>query len=81
MLYGKSALLFYQFMKITIKPEKQLIAEFFTNIGVAWFSAGIIGVFINQKHSLYETGFSVFWGLLFSLAFLFFGVQLIKKKL
>lgn len=66
--------------RISIK-EKQLVAEFFSNIGVAWFAAGVIGIFIGQKRSLYEIMFSIFWGLLFSSLFLFIGVKLIRRKL
>ena len=68
-------------MKNIVIKEKQLVAEFFSNIAVAWFAAGIIGIFIGQKRSLYEIVFSILWGLLFSSLFLFIGVKLIKKKL
>lgn len=67
-------------MKKIIQGEKQLVAEFFSNIGVAWFSASVIGVFVGQKKNFSEILFSTAFGLIFSILFLFFGVKLIGKK-
>lgn len=68
-------------MKNKIQGERQLVAEFFSNIGVAWFSASVIGVLVGQKRNLNEIFFSILFGLIFSILFLFFGVKLINKKL
>jgi len=68
-------------MKNKVQSEKQLVAEFFSNIGVAWFSASVIGVLVGQKRNLDEIFFSILFGLIFSSLFLFFGVKLIHKKL
>jgi hypothetical protein len=68
-------------MKNKVQSEKQLVAEFFSNIGVAWFSASVIGVFVGQKKNFSEILFSTVFGLIFSILFLFFGVKLISKKI
>ncbi len=58
-------------MKSKIQREKQLVAEFFSNIGVAWFTAEVIGVFVGQKRNFFEMLFSILFGLVFSSLFLF----------
>ena len=66
-------------MRRKVKDARYLVAEFFSNIGVAWFTSGVIGIIIGQKHGLYEIIFSIMWGLLFSFIFLSVGVKLINK--
>lgn len=63
--------------KISI-GQKQLIAEFLSNIGVTWFAAGVIGVFLGGAKNLLEIFFSVSWGLLFSLLFISTGFYLLR---
>lgn len=64
-----------------IKPEYQLVAEFFSNIAVAWFTAGVIGVFISKKTSIFSYFYSIGWGLFFSFIFLLIAVKLIKNQI
>ncbi|KKQ25043.1 MAG: hypothetical protein US40_C0004G0081 [Candidatus Roizmanbacteria bacterium GW2011_GWC2_37_13] len=66
-------------MSSFIKTERQLVAEFFSNIGVAWFTAGVIGVFIDQRRNINEIFYSIIWGIFFSSIFLLVGVKLIKR--
>lgn len=63
--------------KISAK-QKQLIAEFLTNIGVAWFAGGVIGVFIGKPESIFTIIGSFSWGIVLSLVSLWSGVLLIK---
>lgn len=65
-------------MKKLSSVQKQLIAEFLTNIGVAWFAAGVVGIFLTGLRNPLEIGVSLGWGLLFSVAFLYAGIYLIK---
>jgi hypothetical protein len=54
---------------------QQLIAEYLTNIAVAWFAAGVIGVFIGGAKSLTQIVFSVLWGIILSIGFLFAAIK------
>jgi len=56
-------------MKKLSNKAKQLIAEFLSNIGVAWFAAGVIGVFLGGAKTFSQIIISVGWGLLLSLIF------------
>lgn len=66
--------------KIFIK-ENQLVAEFFSNIGVAWFVAGVISVFLGEVKTIKLVFISVTWGIIFSAFFLLIGIIVINKKL
>lgn len=57
--------------------EKRLLAEFVANIGVAWFAAGVIGLFAGGKSSV-QVIFSLSWGMLFTVIFLRVALALIK---
>lgn len=61
--------------------QKQLIAEFLENIGVAWFAAGVIGVFVSGTKNMFDIGISITWGIVLSVIFLWGGVNVIKAKL
>lgn len=67
-------------MKKISTSQKQVIAEFLANIGVAWFAAGVIGVFITKTGSVLTIIGSFSWGIVLSLVFLWSGVILIKGK-
>ena len=59
--------------------QRQLLAEFLSNLGVAWFAGGIIGVFISGTNDLFKIIISVFWGLLLSAISLSGGMYLTRK--
>lgn len=58
--------------------QKRLIAEFLANIGVAWFTAGVIGIFIASTTSLTKIISSLSWGIILSTIFLLLGSSLLK---
>lgn len=62
----------------TSSKQKELIAEFLGNIGVAWFAAGVIGVFLSGSRNPLEIAVSVTWGVALSIAFLYAGTYLMK---
>ena len=66
-------------MKKISKSQKQIIAEFLTNIGVAWFAAGVISVFVSKPKNFLEIIFSVSWGIIISFLFLLMSVYTIRK--
>lgn len=59
-----------QEMKNLSGAQKRLIAEFLSNIGVAWFAAGVITSFLSWPKSLLEAIVSSVWGIAFSASFL-----------
>ena len=60
--------------------QKRLIADFFANIGVAWFAAGVIGVFVGGQRSINDIFISLSWGIFFSFVFLSAGTITLKTK-
>ena len=58
--------------------QKRLVAEFLANIGVAWFTAGVIGIFIASTISLTQVISSLSWGIILSIMFLGLGSFLLK---
>lgn len=68
-------------MEKFIKAEKQLVAEFFSNIGVAWFAAGVIGAVIREKKNIEDIVISLSWGLFLSSIFLLFAIISLRKKI
>ena len=69
--------LFPSMKKISV-GQKKLIAEFLANIGVAWFAAGVISIFISGTENPKEIFFSIIWGLVLSFAFLLIAASLLK---
>lgn len=67
-------------MKNSLIEQKRLIAEFFSNVGVAWFAAGVIGIFVNKTAETFEIIRSLVWGIGFSYLFLSIGTVIIKVK-
>lgn len=67
-------------MKRATIDQKRLISEFFSNIGVAWFTAGVIVAFFNKNLSFVETISSIGWGLIFGSLSLSFGLGIIKAN-
>jgi len=61
-------------MKRLTTKEKDLIAEFLSNIGVAWFAAGVITLFVSLEQNLLQNVISLAWGVGFSFSFLSFGM-------
>lgn len=59
--------------------QNGLIAEFMTNIGVAWFAAGVIGAFIGGSKTIPEIIISISWGIVVSLIFLGGGLYFIRN--
>lgn len=68
-------------MKNAVIEQKKIIANFFANIGVAWFAAGVIGIFVNQITNTTEILKSLVWGVGFSYLFLSVGTVIIKNNL
>lgn len=68
-------------MKNRAKGERQLVAEFFSNIGVAWFASGVIGIFLGEIKAPNKILTSLTWGITFSFVFLLIGVQFVKRKI
>ncbi|MDP3994381.1 MAG: hypothetical protein Q8P91_00935 [bacterium] len=58
--------------------QLKLIAEFLTNIGVAWFGVGVIGVFAGGAKSVVNILISLSWGTFFSVLFLWIGISFLK---
>ena len=58
--------------------QKKLISEFLANIGVAWFAAGVIGIFVSGVGSPIQILGSLSWGIVLSLIFLWWGSTLLK---
>lgn len=58
--------------------QLRLIAEFLSNIGVAWFAAGVIGVFISGIDNRIQAVYSVSWSIALSVVFLFFGLYALR---
>lgn len=67
-------------MKSMSKDAKRLIADFFVNIGVAWFAAGVIGIFISHLSNATEILVSVTWGIGMSVLFLLSAIWVINTK-
>lgn len=67
-------------MKNVETNQRKLIADFFSNIGVAWFAAGVIGIFVNRIDGTIEILKSLLWGIGFSYLFLSVGTVIIKQK-
>ena len=60
--------------------QNQLVAEFLSNIGVAWFVAGVVGSFPFRMEDWLRTTTSTLWGIglasIFLRAGLFFTQEL-----
>ncbi len=67
-------------MKKISPKQKQLAAEFFANIAVAWFAAGVIGIFLGGYRNTEQLLISLSWGLSLSFLFLYVGLYLIKGQ-
>lgn len=66
-------------MRKISEKQKQLVAEYFSNIAVAWFAAGVIGPFIGSFKILSEVISSIIFGLALSVISLYVGFYLIKE--
>ena len=65
-------------MKFTFK-QKELLANFLSNIGVAWFAAGVVApIFISSKTT--DIIISGVWGLILSIFSLSFSLLVVKRK-
>jgi hypothetical protein len=58
--------------------QRRLMAEFLSNIGVAWFAAGVIGMFPFWQKGWLDAGISFVWGLGFSIGFLRVSLVFVK---
>ena len=67
-------------MKNSVLEQRKLIADFFASIGVAWFAAGVIGVFVNRISETTDILRSLSWGIGFSYIFLSIGTVIIRNK-
>lgn len=67
-------------MKQVAFERKKLAANFFANIGVAWFASGVIGIFINQMTDKNDIVVSLIWGVGYGFLFLFAGMYVLKLK-
>lgn len=65
-------------MKQIVFERRKLAANFFANIGVAWFASGVIGIFINQMTDQKDIVISLVWGLGYSSFFLYSGFYVLK---
>lgn len=69
-------------MRKISEKQHQLIAEYFANIGVAWFAAGVVtAFFVNHDRAGFEILSSIGWGLIFSLVFLGMGTYFVRRAL
>ncbi|PIU28636.1 hypothetical protein COT08_00805 [Candidatus Woesebacteria bacterium CG07_land_8_20_14_0_80_44_9] len=59
--------------------QKELLASFVSNIGVAWFAGGIIGSVFNPSRDIYQILTYSLWGLISSVVFIMSGILLIRK--
>lgn len=64
-------------MKFTSK-QKELLANFMSNIGVAWFAGGIVGSIFNPSRDVYQILTYSLWGLISSIIFIMSGILLVK---
>lgn len=60
--------------------QKQLLAEIFGNISVAWFTAGIISPLFLDKFFPVKLLFSVGIGILFAVGFMLLALLLVESK-
>lgn len=58
--------------------QRKLAADFLTNIGVAWFAAGVIGLFVGGSKNLTDLFISLGWGIGFSVIFFLVGFRMLK---
>ena len=65
-------------MKRISSTQKKLIAEFLSNIGVAWFAGGVVSIFLSRGESVLESLISILWGLILSGVFLWLGINTLK---
>lgn len=65
-------------MKRFSAAQRELAADYFSQIGVAWFAAGVIGIFIGSVRTLTEILSSLLWGVGFSVLFLLTGTFILK---
>jgi hypothetical protein len=65
-------------MKRFSAEQRKLIADYFSQIGVTWFAAGVIGIFIGGVKTTIEIFSSLSWGVGFSVLFLLMGTFIIK---
>lgn len=64
--------------KVTAK-QRYFIADYFGNIAVAWFAAGVIGIFISGAKTFSGIVVSMAWGIALSMIFLVIGYRIIKE--
>lgn len=62
------------------QKEKEIVAEYLSNIAVAWFAAGVIGIFIGGAKNIGEISISLLWGLILSGTFLYAGTVVLKGE-
>lgn len=67
-------------MKKFREEQRKLLADFLANIGVAWFAAGVIGLFVSGVKNIIDAGLSLAWGLGLSAIFLWFGMIVVKGR-
>lgn len=67
-------------MKQVVFERQKYFANFFMNIGVAWFVAGVIGIFVDNSRNSLEIIKSLVWGLGFSLIFLVAGDMILSTR-
>jgi hypothetical protein len=65
-------------MKRFSAEQRRLIADYFSQIGVTWFAAGVISIFIGGVKTTIEILSSLSWGVGFSVLFLLMGTFIIK---
>ena len=65
-------------MKKISVGQRRLVADYFSNIGVAWFVAGVIGIFVSGAKSFSATAVSFSWGVGFSAFCLRVGLFFMK---
>ncbi|MBI5356686.1 hypothetical protein HZB78_03660 [Candidatus Collierbacteria bacterium] len=65
-------------MKRFSAEQRKLIADYFSQIGAAWFVAGVIGIFFGNIKTVAQTMFSFLWGIGWSLVFLGTGTFILK---
>ena len=70
-------MVYFKLMAVS-SGQKKLAADFLTNIGVAWFVAGVISLFVSGSKNLIDVIVSLAWGIGFSTAFFLTGFRFLK---
>lgn len=60
--------------------QRKIVSEFFSNVAVAWFAAGVIAPVIVRPASFIDLMITLGWGLAATIVFLKLSIEYIKEK-